>query len=65
MPYLPHDFLRKILLMLYSVNSTNFVVCWPFVLEILSNVCMVIICLPVCEVINFEINVSILIKLFS
>ena len=51
--------------MLYSVNSTNFVVCWPFVLEILSNICMVILCLPVCEVINFKINVSILIKLFS
>ena len=36
-----------------------------FILEILENMCLVIICYPACEVINFEIKLSFLIKLFS
>ena len=33
-------------------------------LEILGNMCIVTICYPVCDVINFEINHSFLIKRF-
>ena len=34
-------------------------------LEILGNICIVIICFPVGDVINFEINLGFFIKLFS
>ena len=43
----------------------NFKSVWlPLLLEILDNICTVIICCPVCEVINFETNFSFLVKLF-
>ena len=35
------------------------------VLEMLGNMCIAIICFLICEVMNFEINLSILIKPFS
>ena len=31
---------------------------------LISNMCIVIICLPACSVINFEININFLIKSF-
>ena len=34
-------------------------------LEILENICIIIICFPVDDVISFVINLSFLIKLFS
>ena len=40
----------------------NFIVWLSLVLEILGNRCIVIICCPVCDVINFEIHHSFLIK---
>ena len=36
----------------------------PFLIEILDNMCTVIICFPVYDVINFKINRSFLIKAF-
>ena len=55
-------FFKKLLSMLYYINWPNFIVWLPFLLEILDNICIVIICSPVCDVINFEINHSFLIK---
>ena len=33
-----------------------------FTLEILGKICIEIVCCPICNVINFEINLSFLIK---
>ena len=37
-------FSRITLLMLYSINSSNFIVCLPLFLEILGNTCIIIVC---------------------
>ena len=50
--------------MLYSINWQNIVVCLPLLLETLGNRCIVIICCPAYDVINFEINHSFLMKMF-
>ena len=57
-----HDFSRKTFLILYSVNWSNFIVWLPFLLEISGNLCIVIVCYSVCDVLNFEINVNFLNK---
>ena len=36
----------------------------PLLLGILGNICIVIICFPICDVIKFEINPSVLTKTF-
>ena len=36
----------------------------PLIREILINMCVVILCQPGCDVINFELNLIFLIKLF-
>ena len=51
---------RKIFLMLLDINGPNFIAWLPLLLEILNNIYIVITCCPVCDVINFEINVSFL-----
>ena len=48
--------------MLYSINWPNFIVWLPVLLEILGNIFIVVICFPVYDVVNFEINLSFLIK---
>ena len=48
-------FSRKILLMLCSINWPNFIECL-LLLEIFVDICVLIICCPVREVINFGIN---------
>ena len=53
-------FLKTIFFMLYSINWTNL----PLLLEILDNMWISIIFLPVCDVINFDINLSLLINPF-
>ena len=65
LPKFLHDFWRKMFLMLYSINRQNFIAGLLLLLEILGNMCIVIVCLPVCDVINFEIKVSFLIKTFA
>ena len=59
-----YDFSRKIFLVLYSIDGPNFIFWLPLLLEILDNICIIIICCPVCDVINFEINLSFPIKPF-
>ena len=54
----------KMFLMLYSTNWSNFIVWMPLFLEIMDNICVVIICQPGCDVIKFQINLIFLIKLF-
>ena len=51
--------------MLDSINWPNFIVWLPLRLEILGNMCNVIICFPVCDVVNFDINLNFLSKPFS
>ena len=58
-------FKEKILLPLYSMNWPNFIVWLPLLHEILGNTCIVIVCWPGCDVINFEINLIFLIKPYS
>ena len=57
-------FSRKVFLMLYSINWQNFMVWLPLLLEILEDMCIVIICFPISEVMKFEIKISLLMKLF-
>ena len=53
-----HEFWRKLFLMLCSINCP-YLISWLLLpLEILGNMCIGIICCPVCDVINFEINLS-------
>ena len=63
-PHFVYEFSRKIFLMLFSINWPNFIFWLPLLLEILANMCIVIICRPVCDIINFEINLGFLIKPF-
>ena len=63
-PYFTFDFARKMFLMLYSINWPNLIVWFPLLFEILGNIGTAIVCLPVCDVINFEIILIFLIKQF-
>ena len=63
-PPIVYYFPREIFLMLCSINWPNFIVSFSLLLEILGNMCVVIICCSVFDVINFEINHSFLIKPF-
>ena len=58
-PYFVDDFSRKIFLMLCSVNWKNFFVLLSLFLEISDNMCVAIVCYPVCDIINFEIYLSV------
>ena len=44
LPYFVYDFSRNVFLMLYSINWPNFTVWLSLLLEILVNMCIVIIC---------------------
>ena len=57
--------LRKYFLNLYSIKWPNFIIWLPVLLEILDNMCTVIIWFPVGGIINFETSLSFLIWLFS
>ena len=59
-----YDFSRKIFLLWYSINWTNFIVWLSLLLEILDIICIAIICLQDRDVINFEIYPTFLIKPF-
>ena len=63
-PHFAYDFSRKIFFMLYPVIWTNFTIWFFLIIEKLDNVTIVIICIPVCDVIDFEISISFLIKPF-
>ena len=53
------------ILMVYSINWRNFIFGLRLLFEIFGNMCIVIIFIPVCGVIYFEINLSFLIKRLS
>ena len=55
--HLVKHFSRKIFLILYSINRPNIIVSLGLVLEMLGNMCITNICLPGCDVMNFEINI--------
>ena len=44
LPHFPHNFWRKIFLLLYSINWPSFIVWLPLLLEILLNRCIAIVC---------------------
>ena len=58
------DFSRKIFLS-YYINWLDFIVWLPLLLQISADVCIVIVCYPVFDVINFETYISFLIEPFS
>ena len=51
-----YDFSKKLFFMLYSIIGQNFIVSLLLLLEILSNMCIVLTFCPLCNVIIFEIN---------
>ena len=55
-PHFVHDFARKMILMLYSLNWPQFIARLPLLLEILSNICIAIVCFLGFDVIHFGIN---------
>ena len=59
-----YDFSTKMFLMLCSIKWPNFIVWLPLLLEILGNMCIIIVCWPGCDVINSKINLIFLINLF-
>ena len=59
-----YDFSTKMFLVLYSINWPNFIAWLPLLLEILGNMCVAIVCLRRCDVINFKIKLIFLIKPF-
>ena len=63
-PHLLYDFSRKMFLVLYSINWPNSIVWSSLLLEILGNMCILIACFPGRDVINFETNLILLVKLF-
>ena len=56
LPHFNHDFWKEVFITLYFTNWPNFIAWLPSFLEILGNRCIIIICSPICDVINFEIN---------
>ena len=65
LPHFLHNFWRRMFFTSYSINWQYSITWLRLLLEILGNKCIVMIWCPVCEVINFEINLSSLIKPFS
>ena len=59
-----HDFWRNIFLAIYFISWPNFIALSTLLLKILYNMCIIIICCPVFDVINFEVNLNLLIKPF-
>ena len=63
-PHFAYDFPRKKFLMLYSNNWWNFIFWLSALLKILGDMCIAIVYLPRSDVINFEINFTLLMKPF-
>ena len=66
LPYFLHDvWRRKFIITLYLINWPNFTAWLLLFLDVLGDMCIAIVCCPLCTVIHFEINLSLLIKQFS
>ena len=57
-------FKEKKFLTLYFINWPNFIAWLSLPLKKLGDTCVAVICFSVCDVIDFEINLSFLIKPF-
>ena len=57
-------FSTKMFLILYAINWPNFIAWLSFLLEILGNMCIAIVCYPSCDIMDFEINLIFLIEPF-
>ena len=55
-------FQRKMFFILHYINCPNLIVWLPLLFEILDDMCVVTVCFPVCDVINFEISLILLFK---
>ena len=55
-PHFVYDFSTKMLLIVHSINSPNFIAWLPLLLEIFGNMCIAIVCDPGYDVMDFEIN---------
>ena len=64
LPHFLHDFWRKLFSTLSFINSPNSIASLSLLLEILDNTCLGNNCCLFCDVRNFEINYSFLIKSF-
>ena len=79
LPHFPHNFWRKVSLLLCSVNWPNFIIIWlsllwllvPFhclvvvtLLDIEQYVCIGIVYKPGCDVMYFEVNLSDQVRIF-
>ena len=56
LPHFLHDSWRRIFLLLYYINWPNFIDWLPLLSEILGNISIAVVCWPVYDIINFEIN---------
>ena len=56
------DFSRKIFHISHSIKWSTFIIWLPLLLEILDNMCIVIICFPVYDARNFENSLSFFIR---
>ena len=63
-PHILYHSSRKMFLMLYATYWPNFIVLLYLLLDILGSMCISIVCIPDCDMINFEINLLFLIKPF-
>ena len=64
LPHFLHNVLRKIFILLYSINWPLFIVWLSLHCAILGNIHIIIVCKPGCDVMNFEVNLIFLIKSF-
>ena len=51
-------------IILYSLNWPNFIIWLPLFFAVMSNICIVIVCFPCYDVINFKDELNFLIKPF-
>ena len=56
LPHFPHNFWRKIFVLLHYISWPNFIIWLPLLCEILGNMCIAIVCKPGCDVMNFEVS---------
>ena len=65
LPKFLHDFWRKIFVMIYFINWPNLIAWLLLLLEILGNMCIVIICCPVCNIKKLKLTIAFLSSRFS
>ena len=56
--HFPHNFGRKIFILLYSITWPNFIVRLPLLSEILGNMCIAIVWKPGCDIMISKLTLS-------